>query len=165
MWRTRSIESCISKLSPLFRINCSTIHWIVLWLRTALFWAIRQRLGVIPYRRFGATYWSHRVKSLLVPWLFKILQNLAVLCLMQSVTGLSTWRQRLDLRTVCVGFVVDTVTLDRVFIEHSIYSVGNTQQMLQAHIFVHLILTLCSIRNWNYPYTKHILLPPLTLKV
>ena len=28
-------------------------------LRTSLFWAITQRVVVIPYRRFRTTYWSH----------------------------------------------------------------------------------------------------------
>jgi hypothetical protein len=28
-------------------------------LRTAFFWAITQRLVIIPRRRFGTTYWPH----------------------------------------------------------------------------------------------------------
>jgi len=33
-------------------------------MRTALFWVITQRVVVIPYRRFGTTYRSHRLD----PW-------------------------------------------------------------------------------------------------
>jgi len=33
--------------------------WTQLNLRTALFWAVTQRVMVIPYRRFGTTYRSH----------------------------------------------------------------------------------------------------------
>ena len=32
-------------------------------LRTALFWVITQRVAVIPYRRFGAVYWSALQRS------------------------------------------------------------------------------------------------------
>jgi hypothetical protein len=41
-------------------------------MRTALFWAITQRVVVIPYRRFGTTYLSHIQGS--VPFLRVILE-------------------------------------------------------------------------------------------
>jgi len=36
--------------------------------RTALFWAITQRVVAIPYRRFGTTYRSHLQGSVPYRW-------------------------------------------------------------------------------------------------
>jgi hypothetical protein len=47
-------------------VNCyklcrrNLIHTLnSLWMRSALFWDITQRMVAIPYRRFGTTYGSH----------------------------------------------------------------------------------------------------------
>ena len=50
-----------------FKYMKNWIYWITArfqafsakWMRTALFWAITQRVVVISYRRFGTTYRSH----------------------------------------------------------------------------------------------------------
>jgi len=37
-----------------------------LWVRTALFWAVTQRVSAIPCRRFGTNYRSHLQGT--IPW-------------------------------------------------------------------------------------------------
>jgi hypothetical protein len=45
-------------------VNSSAISWQCnLTTRFTLFWVITQHILVIPYRRFGPTFWSHLQRS------------------------------------------------------------------------------------------------------
>ena len=53
-------NSICQQLHPLRCGNSKTIkRKLQNTMRTALFWAVKQQVVVIPYRRFGTTHWSH----------------------------------------------------------------------------------------------------------
>jgi hypothetical protein len=161
MWRSRSIEQYISKISPLFRmkrlhdsLNCTVDeNWALLGYHAASSGnslpTFRDKVSV-PQGKDSS--WTLTVQDPSKPG-----RATPRAVIHWPVTTATKTRTEGCLCGICGGHNGIGSSFKRVL---CLLSVSNTQQTLQAHIFVHLILTMCNIWNWKYPQTKHILLPP-----